>query len=436
MNTNRVINDVYNMGKNKLFPITRSITGQGVRDTLKIIKKYIPGLKIYSVKSGTKVYDWKIPPEWNIKEAYILDKNGKKIIDFKNHNLHIVGYSVPTDKFIYRDDLLKKIHSLPSLPQAIPYMISYYRKYWGFCCSDNQKKKILKDYYKKDKFRVVIKSSLNKNGVLNFGEYVIPGKSAREIFISCYVCHPSMANNELSGPMVATAIIKYFSELKNKKTIRIAFVTETIGSITYINKNLSNLKKNVIGGYILTCIGDDRNYSYLFSKYKNSPSDYAAVKAFKSLKINFKKFSFLKRGSDERQYNSPGIDLSLGSITRTKHSEFKEYHTSLDDFSLVTKTGIKGGFSVVKKAIKILMDEEFPRSKVLCEPQMGKRNLYPKISGQVSIGKAHKISKQYMDFLQFSDGKNNLKKISILTKIPYLRVKIIFKILKKFKLID
>ncbi|MDC3308568.1 DUF4910 domain-containing protein, partial [Candidatus Pelagibacter sp.] len=410
--------------------------GQGVRNTLGIIKKYIPGLKIYNVKSGTKVFDWKVPPEWNIKNAYILDKFGKKIIDFKNHNLHIAGYSVPTKTVIRKDELLKKINSLPLLPDAIPYVISYYKKYWGFSSTHKQKIDIIKKYKKDDKFKVVIDSSLDKNGSLTYGEFIIPGKSKKEIFISTYVCHPSMANNELSGPMVSSALIKYFSKKKIPMTLRFAFVTETIGAITYLSKRLDKLKKNVVAGYVLTCIGDDRNYSYLYSKHKNSPSDTAAVEAFKKLKIKFKKYYFNERGSDERQYNSPGIDLGLGSICRSKHSNFKEYHTSLDDFTLVTKTGLKGGFNVAKKTIEILFKKEFPKNLTLCEPQMGRRNLYPMISGYASEGKDHLETKGFMDFLQYADGKTDLLEISKLINLSLKKTKYIHLVLKKNKLVD
>ena len=436
MKNSKIISQVYNMGKNELYPICRSITGNGVKKTLKIIKKYIPGLKIYNVKSGTKVFDWKVPPEWNIKSAYILDKFGKKIINFKNHNLHIAGYSVPTKKTLKKEDLLKKITSIPSMPDAIPYVISYYKKYWGFCSTHKQKIAIIKNYKKQDKFKVVIDSSLDKNGNLTYGEFVIPGKSKKEIFISTYVCHPSMANNELSGPMVATALIKYFSHKKIPMTLRFAFVTETIGSITYLSKRLNELKKNVVAGYVLTCIGDDRAYSYLYSKYKNSPSDIAAIEAFKKLKIKFKKYNFDERGSDERQYNSPGIDLGVGSICRSKHSNFKEYHTSSDDFTLVTKTGISGGFNVTKKAIEILFKKEFPKCLTLCEPQMGKKNLYPMISGYASEGKAHLKVRGFMDFLQYADGKNDLLKISNLINLSLKRTEYIHLVLKKNKLVN
>ena len=261
------------------------------------------------------------------------NKRGRKIIDFKKNNLHLVGYSKPIKKKINKQELFKHLHTLEKLPKAIPYVTSYYNKYWGFCSTHNQKKLINKNYRIKDKFEICINTKFNKNGFMHYGELILPGLSKKEILISTYICHPSMANNELSGPLVAIALSKFFIKRKLKKTLRFIFIPETIGSITYLSKNLNHLRQNVIGGYNLSCIGDDRQYSCMFSKYENTPSDTAIIETFKKLKIKFKKYSFLDRGSDERQYNSPGIDLPIASIFRTKYGEYPEYHTSLDNFN-------------------------------------------------------------------------------------------------------
>ena len=197
------INKFYNIAKKEIFPICRSLTGIGVRKTLNIIKKEFSNLKIKKIKSGSKVFDWKIPPEWNIKDAYILDKDNKKIVDFKKNNLHLVGYSEPINKYFSKKNLLKKLHSLPNQPKAIPYITSYYNKYWGFCICYEDRLKFLKKYKDIDKFRVVIDSSFNTKGNLNYAELILKGKSKQEILISTYICHPSMANNELSGPIVS-----------------------------------------------------------------------------------------------------------------------------------------------------------------------------------------------------------------------------------------
>ena len=293
--------------------------------------------------------------------------------------------------------------------------------------------KFQKKYKDTDKFKVVIDSSLNKRGKLNYGEIFLKGKSKQEILISTYICHPSLANNELSGPIVSLALIKYFSKFKRlNKSIRFIFIPETIGSITFLSRNLNNLKKNLIGGYNLSCIGDDRQYSCMLSKYENTLADIALIESFKKLKINYKIYSFLKRGSDERQYNSPGIDLPIASIFRSKYGEYPEYHTSLDNFKLVTKSGIYGGFKVAKTAIRILSNKIIPINRILCEPQMGKRGLYSNLSTKnVNI-----FSRRLMNFLQYSDGKNDLFKISKLIKLKMSEVLKIYKILKKEKLVQ
>ena len=422
----------YKIAKYTLFPICRSLTGNGVRKTLNIIKKEFPMLKIHKVKSGTKVFDWNVPPEWNVNDAFILDKNNKKIVDFKKNNLHLVGYSTPLNKFISKKKLFKHLHSLPKQPEAIPYITSYYKKYWGFCLNHKEKLQFDKKYKNSDKFKAVIKSNLNSKGNLNYGELVVKGKSKQEVLISTYVCHPSMANNELSGPIVSMSLINYFSKIKNlSKTLRFLFIPETIGSITYLSKNLSYLKANIIGGFNLSCIGDERQHSCMFSKYGNTPSDRSIVEAYKKLKIKFKRYSFLERGSDERQYNSPGIDLPIASIFRTKYGKYPEYHTSLDNFDLVTKKGIQGGFNVAKEAIKILTQKIIPKNRILCEPQMGKRGLYPRLSTK----DLKKIIRNYMSFLQYADGKNDLKSIAKILNISSHETKKIYKILKKNNLI-
>ena len=409
----KILKKNFLLAKKKIFPLNRSITGNGTLNTLKIIKNKIPQLRIIKIKSNTNVFDWKVPSEWNISKAYILDKNKKKILDFKNNNLHIVGYSTSVNKFFSKRELFKRLHSLPNQTNAIPYVTSYYKKYWGFCLTESQKKEIKKKYYDSDKFKVVIKSQFNKRGNLNYGELVVPGKSKQEILISTYICHPSMANNELSGPIVSMTLAQYFLKIKNlKKTLRFIFIPETIGSISYLSKNLKKLKKDVIAGYNLSCIGDERMHSCMFSKYSNSISDKALKSAYKSLNINYKRYSFLKRGSDERQFNSPGIDLPIASIFRTKYAEYPEYHTSLDDFKLVTTRGLMGGFKVAKKAINLILEQIYPKNKILCEPHMSKRKLYPTLSKKDT----NYFSESIMDFLQYADGKNNINEISVLIK--------------------
>tara|TARA_X000000950_G_scaffold286103_1_gene393983 strand:- start:533 stop:1822 length:1290 start_codon:yes stop_codon:yes gene_type:complete len=427
------IKKYYNLAKIRLFPITRSLTGEGAKKTLGIIQNEFSKLKIKGFKSGTKVFDWNIPEEWNVTEAYVIDKYNNKIIDFKKNNLHLVGYSIPINKNITKKELFKNLYYLKNQPNAIPYITSYYKKRWGFCISYKEYKIFNKKYSLYDKFKVVINSNLNGNGNLNYGELILKGKSKKEILISTYICHPSMANDELSGLIVSMGLINHFKSKRLNKTLRFVFIPETIGSISYLSKNLKYLKENVIGGYNLSCIGDERQHSCMFSKYQNSPSDEAIIQAYKLLRIKgYKIYPFLERGSDERQYNSPGIDLKISSIFRTKYCEYPEYHTSLDNFNLVTLKGCVGGFNVAKKSIEILLERVYPKCKIMCEPQMGKRGLYPTLSTKYK----KKLTKNYMDFLQYADGTNSLEKISGLIKTDLKSVKKIYQILFKNFLIS
>ncbi len=422
------------IGKNILYPINRSITGKGTKKTLQIIKKEFPALKIKKIKSRTRVFDWIVPDEWNVKKAFIEDKFGKKIVDIRNNNLHLISYSTSVNKKIIKKELLKNLYSLKNKPNAIPYITSYYKKRWGFCVSYNQKKRIIQNYDSNDYFRVFIDSSFNSSGNLNYGELIIKGKSKREILISTYICHPSMANNELSGPIVSMGLINYFKNRKNlQKTLKFIFIPETIGSISFISKNFKNLKKNTLGGFNLSCIGDDRMHSCMFSKIGNAPSDESIIEAYKKLKIKkFKIFSFLKRGSDERQFNSPGVNLNITSIFRSKYGEYPEYHNSLDNFQVVTFKGILGGFKVARKAIEILLKKIIPENKILCEPNMGKRGLYPTLSTTKTKQNTHKL----MDFLQYADGQSSLEKITKIINLDIKHTKKIYLKLKKKNLIE
>lgn len=428
------ISNLYNFAKNYLYPLNRSLTGKGVRQTLNYIKYFFPNLKIKYFRSNTKVYDWKIPAEWEVNKAHIKDFNQKKIIDFKDNNLHLIGYSSPIKKKLKRDELFKKIFFLKKQPNAIPYITSYYKKNWGFCCTYNQYRQIRNKYNKNDVFNILIDSTFKKNGRMNYAEYYIKGKSKKEILISTYICHPSMANNELSGPIVSMALINYFNKRKLMNySLRFIFIPETIGSIAYINRNLKKLKKNVIGGYNLSCIGDEKNHSCMLSKKENSPADLSLLKAYKKLKIKkFKIYSFLKRGSDERQFNSPGIDIPIASIFRSKYGEYKEYHTSLDNFNLVTRNGLNGGYKVAKEAIINLDKIIMPKVNFLCEPQLGKRGLYSNLSKKGSSI----TSRKYLDFLQYSDGNYSLQQISKVIKVSYDQTKNIYKLLLKKKLVS
>lgn len=387
----------------RLYPICRSITGKGVRESLSILQEYLPNIKIQSVPSGTQVFDWTVPDEWNIDEAYVENMEGERVIDFRNHNLHVVNYSTPVDLTISLEELQKHLYSLPEQPNAIPYITSYYAKRWGFCLKHVDREKL-----KEGDYKVVIKSSL-KPGVLNYGELIIPGKSDKEIFISTYVCHPSMANNELSGPTVTAALAKWIEGLDDRLyTYRIVFIPETIGSITYLSQNLKHLQKSVAAGFNVTCIGDERCYSYLPSRDGNTLSDRVAKQALKEVAGSYKSYSWFERGSDERQYCAPGVNLPIATIMRSKFGEYPEYHTSLDDLQFVTPEGLAGGLRALKAAIKILETNIYFKMTVCGEPQLGKRGLFPTLGTKEDRGSLYTM----MNFISLCDGKNSLLDIS------------------------
>ena len=391
----------------ELFPICRSITGEGVRETLRIIQKHIP-IKIHGIPSGTKVFDWEVPKEWNIKDAYIMDEEGNKIVDFKKNNLHVVGYSIPVDKTVNLEELESHLYSIEDQPEAIPYITSYYKERWGFCISHNQRKKL-----KDGNYRVYIDSSL-KDGYLNYAELIIPGRTSKEIFLSTYICHPSMANNELSGPVLLTYLAKWIMSEPRKFSYRLVFIPETIGSITYLSQNYKEMKENIIAGYNLTCVGDNRAYSFMPSRYGNTYADKVALNVLRYSQPDFIQYSYLQRGSDERQYCSPGIDLPVASIMRTKYGEYPEYHTSLDNLDLVSSEGFQGSIDIYKECIELIERNEKYKIKCLEEPQLGKRGLYPTLSTKDS----GRIVRDMMNFIAYADGKNDLIDISNIIGVP------------------
>jgi aminopeptidase-like protein len=387
-----------------LWPIARSITGPGVRQTLEILNNELSGqLCIHSVDSGTPAFDWTVPDEWTIRDAWVENELGERVIDFQANNLHLVGYSEPVDQWLELDELQQHLYSLPEQPEAIPYVTSYYKRRWGFCLSHNQRELLMPGRY-----RAVVDADLQP-GVLNYGELIIPGNSDQEVFLSTYVCHPSMANNELSGPVVTTAIARWLQSLPDRRyTYRIVFIPETIGSLVYLSRNLEHLKVHVIAGFNVSCIGDDRCYSCLPSRAENTLADRAARHALHHIDPDYIRYTWLDRGSDERQYSAPGVDLPIATIMRSKYGMYPEYHTSLDDLNFVTPSGLEGGYRALKSAIEAIEINGRPRALVLGEPQLSKRGLYPTISQK---GSAYEV-KAMMDLLTYADGKRDLIEIA------------------------
>ena len=404
--SSRLAKDALSIAK-ELFPINRSLSNKGVNKTLKILSKGIPDFKLKSFKSRKKMSDWKVPMQWDIRKAYIKDMYGKIIVDFDDNNLHVVSHSTAIKKKVSRNELFKHLHSRPDMPDAIPYTTSYYKKNWGFCISENQKKKL------NDNFYFVEIDSTFSDEPMAYGEIFIPGKfKNKEIFFSTYVCHPSMANNELSGPVVAQGLIKHLSTRDNNYSYRFLFIPETIGSISYITENLDRMKKRILGGFVLSCVGDDRAFSIISSRTNNNPlqsileqkiSEYNKKKL-----IKFDIYSFLERGSDERQYCSPGVDLPISGFCRSKYGTYPEYHTSEDNFEVVTQKGLKGSFEVLLNMIDNIEKLDFPIAKFICEPSLGKRGIYPTIGGQ----KKTSFVRNCINVLAYSDGSNSIQSVA------------------------
>ena len=403
------------------------MTGNGVRKTLSLIKQELPDLKLLKLKSGTKVFDWTIPDEWNVKDAWIKDTNGKKICEFKKNNLHLMGYSKPIHKKLNLEELKKNLHSLKKQPTAIPYVTSYYKKNWGFCISENERKKLKKGVYE-----IFIDSSFKK-GSLDFGELIIKGKNKKEIFLSTNICHPSMGNNEISGICVTTFLLKWIKSLKKTNyTYRVIFIPETIGAISYLKLNLKKMKKNIIAGFNVVCVGDDNNYSYLPSRKGDTYSDKIALHVLKNTFPKFKQYTWLDRGGDERQYCAPKIDLPIASIMRSKYETYKEYHTSLDNLNFISAKGLEGGFNVLKKALSCIENNFIPVATNFGEPQLGKRGLYWDAVFQKNKNKNIKL---LVNFLTYSDGKNTVLDIANICNQPFWDLDDILKKLLKYKLI-
>ncbi len=414
----------------KLFPINRSLTGKGNRETLSILRNICSDLEIKSFKSNTKVFDWRVPREWDVKDAYILTPDKKKICSFKDNNLHLVGYSHSINKKISLKELQKNLYSLPKQPNAIPYITSYYEKNWGFCLTDNQRKKLKKGVYK-----VVIDTKF-LNGKLNYGEIFYKGKLKKEIFFSTYICHPSMANDETSGMVVAIFLANYLRKKKTRYSYRFLFNPETIGSISYLSKNIEKLKKNMLGGYVLSCVGDDRCFSYLPSKYGNTPSDSVAKFIFDKIKSKKKIYDWSERGSDERQYCAPFVDLPVSSIMRSKYMEYPEYHTSLDKIgTVVTNKGLMESIKFYINIIEKFENSFFPIASKLCEPFMTKYNLYSTLKNKKNRSLNVISNSKIMNFLTWCDGKNSLDDISNLINLNKNSTSALFKLLLKKKLI-
>ena len=387
-----------------IFPYNRSLSGDGVRKTIKYIQENVnKRFKSKKFKSNSKYFDWIAPSEWKVTEAFIKEENGKKICDINENNLHLLGYSSKFNKTVSYNQLKKNLYFLKDKPNAVPYLTSYYKKKWGFCISYNKFKKLNKNI----KYRVKVNSK-HFNGFLDYAEFFIKGKSKKEILIVSYICHPSMANNELSGPLVVMALSKI---LKSQKySVRLILIPETIGAIAYIKKNFNHLKKNLIAGFNLSCVGDKGKFTLINSKESNTYADKVATRVLEKTK-KFKKYSFLKRGSNERQFGCQNLSLPFVTICRTRFGDYKECHTSNDNLDLISEKNLKETLKQTKLIIDDIQKNKIYVKKLFCEPFFSKYKLI-----RSTRMKANNFEKELFDLAAYVDKNYDETELSKLLK--------------------
>lgn len=405
----------------ELWPINRSITGDGFRQSLAILERVCGLFNRINIPSGTRVFDWTIPPEWNFFRATLIDSQKKVILDSSNSNLHVMGYSDPIDTHLNLADLSNHLYFREDLPNAIPYITSYYEDRWGLCLSYNDYK-LLKD----DTYHVRINAT-KAPGYLTIGELIIPGKSKKEILFSTYLCHPSMANNELSGPILAVYLARYLNSLRLRKyTYRFVICPETIGSLAYINRSHTHLKKSLLAGYVLSCVGNEGPPSLIPTIEGNTYSDWSVKRLFTEDRSGTV-YSWRDRGSDERQYTSPLLRLPVVGICKAKYGTYEQYHTSLDDLSYVTPLGLQQSFELLVRLINLVESSMFPISNHYGEPMMSQYDLYPTLSTHQSSFKVHEL----MDLLHLADGRHSTIQIAEILSLKESVVVDIYSILNQ-----
>jgi aminopeptidase-like protein len=397
----------------ELFPICRSITGNGFRQSLDILQQILP-LKIMEIPSGTQVFDWVVPKEWNVRDAYVIGPSGEKVIDFKRSNLHLLNYSIPVQGRFSLAELKEHLYSLPETPDWIPYRTSYYSEKWGFCLTDRQLQALVDGEYE-----VFIDTSLEP-GSLTYGEYVLPGQTSDEVLISCHSCHPSLANDNLSGMALATYLAKHLETLPRRYTYRFLFIPGTIGSITWLACNEA-LVPRIKHGLVVTCVGDPGKSTYKKSRQGNAEIDRAVSHVLQHSGQDYQVQDFSPYGYDERQYCSPGFNLAVGSLSRTPNGGYPEYHTSADNLDLVQPEYLADSLSKYLAAIEVLEHNQFYQNlNPKCEPQLGKRGLYGTLGGRKEI---QDFEFALLWVLNYSDGNFSLLDIAEKSGINFRVIK-------------
>jgi aminopeptidase-like protein len=410
----------------ELYPICRSITGNGVRETLRKIGSLIP-LAVHEVPTGTPVFDWTIPNEWNIKDAFIRNSKGGRIVDFRNSNLHVLNYSLPIRKTLPLAELLPHLYSLPQHPDWIPYRTSYYEENWGFCLSHHQLLTITDAEYE-----VCIDSTLEP-GHLIYGEYWIEGRTPDEVLLSTHACHPSLCNDNLSGIALATYLARHLTGRRLRYSYRFLFIPGTIGSIAWLSRNEEKTSR-IKHGLVIACVGDPGKLTYKKSRRGNAEIDRAVIHVLNHSGKEYEIIDFSPYGYDERQYCSPGFDLPVGSLTRTPHGRYPEYHTSADNLGLVKPDCLADSLSKYLSVISVLEDNgTYLNKNPKCEPQLGKRGLYRALGGDADAGK-NEMAMLWV--LNLSDGSNTLLDIAERSSLPFERIRHVARELEKHNLLE
>ncbi len=397
----------------RLFPICRSITGDGVRQTLAILGEYLPGLQVHEVPTGTPVLDWKVPREWNIREAWVKNQRGEKVIDFQANNLHLMSYSGPVRRWVTRAELDEHLHSLPEQPGLIPYRTTYYAEAWGFCLAHTQRLALTDDTYE-----VCIDSTLAP-GALTYGELLLPGETEEEILLSCHICHPSLANDNLSGVAVATYLARHLAGLPRRFSYRFVLVPGTIGALTWLSRHFDTVGR-VRHGLVLTLLAGPGAFTYKQSRRGTAVVDQAAALVLAEAGVPHAVRPFSPYGYDERQYCSPGFNLPVGCLSRTPFGEFAEYHTSADNLDLVRPEQLAESLHLVQELLAVLEANRRYRSRSpYGEPQLGRRGLYKNVGGGLD-GAAWQLALLWV--LNLSDGQHTLLHIAQRAGLPFTQV--------------
>lgn len=397
----------------ELFPLCRSMTGNGVRDTLRILGRQIE-MELHEVPTGTQVLDWTVPREWNIRGAQIKDPQGKVVVDFADSNLHVVGYSTPVHLKLPLEKLREHLHTLPETPDLIPYRTSYYRESWGFCLSQRQL-----DTFRDGEYEVTIDATLT-DGHLTYGEAFLRGSTEEEVLLSCHVCHPSLGNDNLSGIALATVLARHISRLPRRYSYRFLFIPATIGSITWLHRNRDRVDR-IRHGLVVTCVGDPGPFTYKASRRGDAEIDRVVPYVLRAAGSEHESVPFQPYGYDERQYCSPGFNLPVGSLTRSSHGKYREYHTSGDNLSLVRAECLQESLERYLDVIQVLEgNASYCNLAPYGEPQLGKRGLY-KATGGPLRDTSDEMAMLWV--LSFSDGTRSLLDIADRSRLPFASIR-------------